>query len=146
MSPRKVFFLSPFFFKTKTKNDLLSFQKCHSQVSRKINDFFFRSTLGHDRNLFFFKSGISFFLLIPELQTYKKCPDYKRNRKNVRDARTEKEIEEDEVFWETFDNFKDFIDQKTNCTVLQNPKLELTSQRFLCWICFHRHFLCCAGV
>ena len=49
---------------------------------------------------------------------------YKRNRKNVRDARTEKEIEEDEVFWETFDNFKDFIDQKTNCTVLQNPKLE----------------------
>mgnify|MGYP003317672914 CR=1 FL=1 len=49
---------------------------------------------------------------------------YKRNRKNVRDARTEKEVEEDEVFWETFDNFKDFIDQKTNCTVLQNPQLE----------------------
>ena len=30
---------------------------------------------------FLLKSGISFFLLIPELQTYKKCADYKRNRK-----------------------------------------------------------------
>ena len=49
---------------------------------------------------------------------------YKRNRKNARDARTEKEVEEDEVFWETFDNFKDFIDQKTNCTVLRNDVLE----------------------
>ena len=28
--------------------------------------------------------------------------------------RTEKEVEEDEVFWETFDNFKNFIDEKTN--------------------------------
>ena len=49
---------------------------------------------------------------------------YKRNRKNARDARTEKEVEEDEVFWETFDNFKDFIDQKTNCTVLRHEQLE----------------------
>ena len=49
---------------------------------------------------------------------------YKRNRKNARDARTEKEVEEDEVFWETFDNFKNFIDQKTNCTVLRHEQLE----------------------
>ena len=73
--------MSPFFSKTKTQNDLLSFQKCHSQVSRKINDFFFRSTLGHDRNLFFLKSGISFFPVISLLKTYKKCADCKRNRK-----------------------------------------------------------------
>ena len=73
--------MSHFFSKTKTQNDLLSFQKCHSQVSRKINDFFFRSTLGHDRNLFFLKSGISFFPVIPLLKTYKKCADCKRNRK-----------------------------------------------------------------
>jgi hypothetical protein len=49
---------------------------------------------------------------------------YKRNRKNARDARTEKEVEEDLVFWETFDNFKEFIETKTNCTTLQNPRLE----------------------
>ncbi len=49
---------------------------------------------------------------------------YKRNRKEARDALTPKEQEEDKVFWEIFDEFKDFITEKTNCTVLQNPKLE----------------------
>ena len=48
----------------------------------------------------------------------------KETEKTPRDAPTEKEVEEDEVFWETFDNFKDFIDQKTNCTVLRNDVLE----------------------
>ena len=49
---------------------------------------------------------------------------YKRNRKNARDARTEKEVEEDLIFWETFDNFNEFIETKTNCTTLQHPRLE----------------------
>ena len=49
---------------------------------------------------------------------------YKRNRKEARDALTPKEQEEDKVFWEIFDEFKDFITEKTNCTVLQNPQLE----------------------
>lgn len=49
---------------------------------------------------------------------------YKRNRSDARDARTETEVEEDEVFWETFDNFKDFISEKTNCTVLRHQNLE----------------------
>jgi 5'-3' exonuclease len=49
---------------------------------------------------------------------------YKRNRKEARDALTEKEQEEDELFWEAFDTFKDFIKDKTNCTVLQHPRLE----------------------
>ena len=49
---------------------------------------------------------------------------YKRNRKEARDALTPKEQEEDKVFWGIFDEFKDFITEKTNCTVLQNPKLE----------------------
>ena len=49
---------------------------------------------------------------------------YKRNRSDARAVRTETEVEEDEVFWETFDNFKDFIDQKTNCTVLRHERLE----------------------
>jgi 5'-3' exonuclease len=37
---------------------------------------------------------------------------------------TAKEQEEDQLFWETFDKFKEFITEKTNCTVLQNSQLE----------------------
>jgi hypothetical protein len=49
---------------------------------------------------------------------------YKRNRSDARAAKTVKEQEEDQLFWETFDNFKDFIVEKTNCTVLQHGELE----------------------
>ena len=49
---------------------------------------------------------------------------YKRNRQVARDALTEKEQEEDTVFWEAFDTFKNFVSEKTNCTVLQHPELE----------------------
>tara|TARA_S200000501_G_scaffold44510_5_gene36082 strand:- start:6656 stop:7645 length:990 start_codon:yes stop_codon:yes gene_type:complete len=49
---------------------------------------------------------------------------YKRNRQDAREALTEAEQEENKTFWETFDLFKDFVKEKTNCTVLQNPQLE----------------------
>ena len=49
---------------------------------------------------------------------------YKANRAESRAAMTAKEAEEDKLFWETFDKFKDFIIDKTNCTVLHNPQLE----------------------
>jgi 5'-3' exonuclease len=49
---------------------------------------------------------------------------YKRNRQESRDAMTPTQAEEDKVFFEIFDEFKDFIANKTNCTVLQNPVLE----------------------
>ena len=49
---------------------------------------------------------------------------YKRNRAEARAAHSEKEAEEEKVFWEAFDTFKDFIINKTNCTVLHNPVLE----------------------
>lgn len=49
---------------------------------------------------------------------------YKRNRQEHRDAMNPREAEEDKVFWEIFDEFKDFIINKTNCTVLHNPVLE----------------------
>ena len=49
---------------------------------------------------------------------------YKRNRKEARDALTPREAEEDKVFWEIFDEFKEFVTDKTNCTVLHNPVLE----------------------
>lgn len=49
---------------------------------------------------------------------------YKRNRSAARAAHTPREAEEERLFWETFDLFKDFIHDKTNCTVLQHPQLE----------------------
>lgn len=49
---------------------------------------------------------------------------YKRNRKVARDAMSEREQEEDRAFWEIFDEFKEYVGNKTNCTVLQHPQLE----------------------
>ena len=49
---------------------------------------------------------------------------YKRQRTDARAAHSPKEAEEEKVFWETFDQFKDFIINKTNCTVLHNIQLE----------------------
>jgi len=49
---------------------------------------------------------------------------YKRNRQESRDALTEREAKEDRAFWECFDQFKEFITEKTNCTVLHDPQLE----------------------
>jgi len=49
---------------------------------------------------------------------------YKANRAVARAALTEKEQEEDKLFWETFDTLKDYLSNKTNCTVLQHPNLE----------------------
>jgi 5'-3' exonuclease len=49
---------------------------------------------------------------------------YKRNRTDARAAHSPREAEEEKLFWETFDQFKDFVTSKTNCTVLQNSQLE----------------------
>lgn len=49
---------------------------------------------------------------------------YKRNRSDARGLQNAKEQEEDKVFWETLDQFKDFIKEKTNCSVLHNIQLE----------------------
>ena len=49
---------------------------------------------------------------------------YKRNRQELRANLTVKEQEEDKLFWEAFDEFKNFVIEKTNCTVLQHPHLE----------------------
>jgi len=49
---------------------------------------------------------------------------YKRNRQESRDALTVSQQEEEKIFWETFDEFKEFVSTKTNCTVLQHPQLE----------------------
>ena len=49
---------------------------------------------------------------------------YKRNRKVSADARTPKEKEEDEAFWEAFDEVYDYLEKKSNCTILQHEQCE----------------------
>lgn len=50
--------------------------------------------------------------------------NYKANRKVARDALTAAEAEEDRIFYEAFDKFKEWITTKTNCTVLQHKNCE----------------------
>jgi 5'-3' exonuclease len=49
---------------------------------------------------------------------------YKATRAVARAALTEREQEEDKMFWEAYDDFLTFVKEKTNCTVLHNPRLE----------------------
>lgn len=49
---------------------------------------------------------------------------YKRQRSEARAAMSPSEAEEDRVFWETYDDFVNFIKEKTNCTVMQHERLE----------------------
>ena len=49
---------------------------------------------------------------------------YKRNRQVTRDAMTPAQQEEDTLFFEIFDEFKEFIAERTNCTVMRHPELE----------------------
>ena len=44
---------------------------------------------------------------------------YKKNRKVARDALTEKEQEEDSLFWETYDELTKFLKDNSNCSVLR---------------------------
>lgn len=63
---------------------------------------------------------------------------YKAQRAQARAALSPREAEEEKVFWETFDQFKEFITNKTNSTVLQNPQLE-ADDLIAGWIQQHPH-------
>ena len=49
---------------------------------------------------------------------------YKANRAAARAVLTEAEQEAEQAFWQAFDDFKTFVDEKTNCTVLQHGNVE----------------------
>lgn len=44
---------------------------------------------------------------------------YKHNRKEARAALTDEQLEEDKLFFEAYNDLVTFLDQRTNCTVLQ---------------------------
>jgi len=49
---------------------------------------------------------------------------YKKNRAVARAAQTEKEQEEDQLFWETFDSFTKYLQEQTNTSVIREPNAE----------------------
>ena len=49
---------------------------------------------------------------------------YKANRAAARAALTEREQEEEKLFWDTFDDFNKYLQEKTNCSVLREPDAE----------------------
>lgn len=51
-------------------------------------------------------------------------PAYKANRLDLFSHQTEKEQEDHKILVEAFDNFTEYLNQKTNVTVLQNPTAE----------------------
>ena len=63
---------------------------------------------------------------------------YKKNRTVARQALTEAEQEEDQLFWEAFDSLKEFFKESTNCTVLQHSQLE-ADDLVAGWIQAHPH-------
>lgn len=63
---------------------------------------------------------------------------YKKNRAVARAALTEKEQEEDQLFWDAFDDLKTFVTEKSNCTVLRHEHLE-ADDLVAGWIQAHPH-------
>jgi len=51
-------------------------------------------------------------------------PPYKANRKVAADKRSPKEIEDDEMFFEAYDDMIKFFNDKTNCSVIRCPNAE----------------------
>lgn len=63
-------------------------------------------------------------------------PPYKANRKVTAAKRTPKEIEDDEIFFEAFNDFVEYLENRTNCTVVQNPQAE-ADDLIAMWIQMH---------
>lgn len=51
-------------------------------------------------------------------------PPYKANRKVLMDKRSVREQEDDELFFESYNDLTKFLDERTNCSVIQQPNAE----------------------
>ena len=68
---------------------------------------------------------------------------YKANRSEARAALTEREQEEEKLFWDTFDDFNQYLREKTNCSVLRDGDAE-ADDLIARWIHLHpadEHFI-----
>lgn len=51
-------------------------------------------------------------------------PPYKANRKVIADQRSPREVEDDEMFFESYNDLIEFLNSKTNCTVIRQGNAE----------------------
>lgn len=51
-------------------------------------------------------------------------PPYKANRKVIADQRSPKEVEDDKLFFEAYEDMIKFFNERTNCSVIRNPSAE----------------------
>ena len=61
---------------------------------------------------------------------------YKANRAEARAAMSEKEQEEDKLFWETYENLTKYLSEQTNCSVIRQPNAE-ADDVVARWIALH---------
>ena len=63
-------------------------------------------------------------------------PPYKRNRAEARAALNDTEIEEDRMFWETYDHLTEYLRDRTNCSVIRHAEAE-ADDIIARWIALH---------
>jgi len=72
------------------------------------------------------KFGIDHVVFCLEGRSWRKdyYTPYKKNRVVDTMSQTEAEVEENKMFWETYEAFTTYLKEKTNCSVLRDPKAE----------------------
>ena len=72
------------------------------------------------------KFGIDHVVFCTEGRSWRKdyYAPYKKNRVVDTMSQTEAEVEENKLFWETYDTFLTYLREKTNCSVLRDPTAE----------------------
>lgn len=72
------------------------------------------------------KFGIDHVVFCLEGRSWRKdfYKPYKAHRKLDESVMTQAEIEENKMFWETYETFTTFLSTKTNCSVLREPNAE----------------------
>jgi 5'-3' exonuclease len=72
------------------------------------------------------KFGIDHVVFCTEGRSWRKdyYAPYKKNRVVDTLSQTEAEVEENKLFWETYEAFTTYLKEKTNCSVLRDPKAE----------------------
>lgn len=72
------------------------------------------------------KFGVDHVVFCLEGKSWRKSfyEPYKKNRIVDTQSQTEAEVEENRMFWETYEVFTTFLKEKTNCSVLRDPQAE----------------------
>jgi len=70
--------------------------------------------------------GIGHVVVCTEGRSWRKdfYKPYKANRVVDTMSQTEAEVEENKLFWSTYENFTTYLKDRTNCSVLRDPKAE----------------------